>query len=150
MSRSALATSPARRAAAATALTVAVATAGALALGRGGASDGGPLAVAAAPVTSLGLGPSCPPRSSAETVLDIAGFAYCPGTVTVGLGSEVVWTNTDFAPHTVTYDGPEGPVDSGSMAQGQAWSTRFSQPGAYRYYCRFHPGMTGTIVVAPN
>jgi plastocyanin len=50
----------------------------------------------------------------------------------------------------VTYDGPDGPVDSGSMVQGQSWSTRFGQAGTYRYYCRFHPGMTGTIVVASS
>lgn len=135
----------------ATALAVAVASAGVLALGRSDAPGADPLAgPATVPVTSSGLMSSCPPRSQIETIVDIAGFAFCPGTLAVGPGIEVVWTNSDFAPHTVTYDGPDGPVDSGSMAQGQAWSTRFSQPGAYRYYCRFHPGMTGTIVVEPN
>ena len=80
-------------------------------------------------------------------MLDIVGFAYCPETVTVAAGAEVAWTNADLAPHTVTYDGPEGSVDSGSMVQGQTWSARFGRPGTYRYYCRYHPGMTGTIFV---
>ena len=98
-----------------------------------------------------GVAPSCP--STGDTGphnLEIVGFAYCPATRTVAVGAEVVWTNADLAPHTVTYEGPDGPVDSGSMAEGQAWSTRFTHAGTYRYYCRFHAGMEGTIVVAPG
>ena len=72
---------------------------------------------------------------------------YCPATVTVTAGDTVTWTNVDLAAHTVTYEGPGGPVDSGSMAQGRSWSTRFDVAGTYPYYCRFHPGMAGSIVV---
>lgn len=138
-----------RRGALSGAVAITLASAGALALQGGRASDVSPLAGAAsAPVTAVDLKSSCPARTTAEPVgLDIAGFAYCPANVTVAAGAEVVWTNSDLAPHTVTYDGPEGLVDSGTLAQGQTWSTRFGQPGTYRYYCRFHPGMTGTIFV---
>ena len=136
-----------RHGAAAAALAIVLVSAGAVVLRDGRASDQIPLA-GAAPVRPVELTSSCPIRTTAEpVVLDIAGFAYCPATVTVAAGTEVAWTNADLAPHTVTYDGPRGPVDSGSMVQGQTWSTRFVQPGAYRYYCRFHPGMTGTILV---
>lgn len=136
----------------ATAVTLVMAAAGALVACGGGTADRSPLAGAtAAPVTPVGLTSPCPARTPAEPpILDIAGFAYCPATRTVPVGAEVVWTNSDLAPHTVTYEAPGGPVDSGSMAQGQAWSTRFVQPGAYQYYCRFHPGMTGTIIVEPT
>lgn len=138
-----------RRGALAAALAVAPAAAGALVLRGGGPSDGDPLAGAAtSAVTPVDLKSSCPLTTTAEPVaVNIAGFAYCPANVTVAAGVEVVWTNADLAPHTVTYDGPEGLVDSGTMVQGQTWSTRFDQPGTYRYYCRFHPGMTGTIFV---
>lgn len=105
--------------------------------------------VAAAPVTSVALSSSCPREDTAGPRLDIAGFGFCPATRTVAIGTEVTWTNADLAAHTVTYDGPDGPVDSGSMAQGQSWSTRFVHAGTYQYYCRFHPGMAGTIVVGP-
>jgi len=126
-------------------MALAVATAGALVLRTGRT----PVArVAAAPVTSLAPASSCPSTVDADPQrLDIARFAYCPATHTVVVGTELTWANADLAPHTVTYDGPGGPVDSGSMAQGQSWSTRFGSAGTYRYYCRFHPGMTGTIVV---
>ena len=138
-----------RRGAVAAALAVALASAGALVLRGGGPSNGDHLAGAAtAPVMPVDPKSSCPATTAAEpVVLDIAGFAYCPGNVTVAAGVEVVWRNADLAPHTVTYDGPEGPVDSGSMVQGQSWSARFDEPGTYRYYCRFHPGMTGTVLV---
>lgn len=100
---------------------------------------------AAAPVT---LTSSCPTNDISDaSVVHIAGFAYCPSTQTVTAGVEVVWTNIDLAPHTVTYDGPDGRLDSGSMGQGQRWATRFDVPGTYQYHCRFHPGMTGSIVV---
>lgn len=136
------------RGALAAALAVGVGSAGALAMRSGRGSDGRlRVAVVPAPVTSVALASACPTRNTGSLGLDIAGFAYCPGDLTVAAGAGVGWTNADLAPHTVTYDGTDGPVDSGSMAQGQSWSTRLSQAGTYRYYCRFHPGMSGTIVV---
>lgn len=138
-----------RRGIVAGASVLTVAAAGAFALRSGPRPDATLLAGGAAPVTRPALTSSCPEAGTAEPRrVDIAGFAYCPATPTVPVGTEVVWTNADLAPHTVTYDGPEGPVDSGSMVQGQSWSTRFGHAGTYRYYCRFHPGMEGTIVVA--
>ena len=125
-----------------------LALAGALAACGGRASDGGP--PAGAGTGPVKLTSSCPTDISTEphVVVDIAGFAYCPPNLTVAAGVEVAWRNADLAPHTVTHDGPGGQVESGSMAQGQTWATRFGVPGTYQYYCRFHPGMTGTIVVS--
>ena len=138
-----------QRGACAVTLAIVLVSAGAFVQRGGRASHQSRRAGAAtATVGPMDLRPSCPARSSAEpVVLDIVGFAYCPASVTVVAGTEVAWTNADLAPHTVTYDGPEGSVDSGSMVQGQTWSARLGRPGTYRYYCRFHPGMTGTIFV---
>jgi len=104
--------------------------------------SGTPVAhVAATPVTPPTLASNCPAAGPADPHrLDIAGSAYCPATRAVAAGTELSWSNADLAPHTVTYDGPDGPVDSGSMAQGRSWSTRFDHAGTYAYYCRFHPG----------
>jgi plastocyanin len=133
-----------RLATAAAPLVVVIALVGAFAL-RGEPSAGVD-PPAGAPAVSLK--PSCPTTTVAEPyALDIAGFAYCPAKLTVPAGAEIGWTNLDLAPHTVTYDGAGVRADSGSMAQGQRWTTRFDVPGTYEYYCRFHPGMTGSIVV---
>ena len=44
--------------------------------------------------------------------------------------------------------GDGGAWDSGNLAPGGAFERRFDSPGTYAYLCRYHPGMTGTIVVA--
>jgi plastocyanin len=135
------------------AATAAAVLAGGVALGAtfldGGARDASPAAGGASDrFAPVNLTSSCPTKAVADpAVIDIALFAYCPAHLSVAVGVEVVWANSDLAPHTVTYDGPDGPVDSGSMGQGQRWATRFTAPGTYQYYCRFHPGMAGTIVV---
>lgn len=137
-----------RRATRAAAVAVVLALGGAcVACGGRGSDISPPAGAATGPVN---LTSSCPTDVITEphVVVDISGFAYCPPTLTVAAGVDLAWRNADLAPHTVTYDGPGGQQDSGSMAQGQVWATRFGVPGTYQYYCRFHPGMTGTIVVS--
>lgn len=88
---------------------------------------------------------TCP--TAAPTSVAMAGFAFCPGVLTVAAGTEVVWSNTDLSPHTVTLTDADDPFDSGPLAQGESWSHRFDRPGVYSYDCRLHPGMSGTVVV---
>lgn len=99
-----------------------------------------------APATSTVAASACSGLDGATRV-DIAGFAFCPALVTVGVGTEVVWANTDLSPHTVTFDGLGDRSDSGLLSQGQTWSRSFDHAGTYQYSCRLHPGMAGTIVV---
>jgi plastocyanin len=105
---------------------------------------------AAVPVKVAAVAPTCPDRSAAAATVrvDIATFAFCPAVLTVSVGTDVEWVNADLSPHTVTDEAADTRFDSGPLAQGQSWSTRFAEPGIYRYVCRFHPGMAGTIVVA--
>jgi plastocyanin len=100
-------------------------------------------AAAVTPVTAAVVASTC--GDTGPDRIDIAGFAFCPVARTVAAGAEIVWVNDDLSPHTVTFDDA---VDSGTLAPGQSWSTRFDRPGVYAYYCRFHPGMAGTVVVA--
>ena len=53
--------------------------------------------------------------------------------------------NSGAHPHTVTDRG--GKFDSGDIAPGGTYSVTFQTPGTYRYYCKHHQGMEGTIVV---
>ena len=80
-----------------------------------------------------------------ESAVSISGFAFQPPTLAVAPGTTVTWTNEDGAPHTVTSD--DGTFDSGELGSGGTFSTSFAEAGTFAYSCRFHPGMTGTIVV---
>ncbi len=91
---------------------------------------------------------------SGRTVeVDIANFAFEPVQLTITAGTEVVFTNSDAAPHTVTAGTDAEPMpaafDSGLLETGDEFRFVFEQPGVYRYFCERHPPMTGTIVVEP-
>jgi amicyanin len=79
--------------------------------------------------------------------VDIAGFAFNPGTVNVKVGDTVTWTNKDGAPHTVTVSAGAELFDSGSIGKGQSYSHTFTKTGTYQYKCSIHPGMTGIVSV---
>lgn len=49
-------------------------------------------------------------------------------------------------PHTVT--AADSSWDSGNLGPGGRFERRFDSAGTYAYLCRYHPGMTGAIVVA--
>jgi plastocyanin len=75
----------------------------------------------------------------------IAGFAFDPGAVTVSRGATVTWTNRDGATHTVTQNGAL--LDSPDLATGDTYEVTLEEPGAYEYFCKFHPAMRATITV---
>ena len=77
--------------------------------------------------------------------LTIENYAFKTPTVTVAAGTDVVWKNLDDDPHTVT--ATDGSFDSKGLAQGDTFTHRFAKAGTYRYYCKVHPMMRGTIVV---
>ena len=88
---------------------------------------------------------SAPGVRAADHAVQIQGFAFGPGTLTVAVGDTVTWTNADSAPHTVSAE--SGAFDSGNLDEGQAFSFTFDTPGTYTYRCDYHSEMTGTIVV---
>jgi plastocyanin len=71
---------------------------------------------------------------------------YEPRQITVKVGDTVEWTNEDVA-HTATandrsWDVNVLPQRSGRMVMKTA--------GTISYFCRYHPNMTGEIIVEPN
>lgn len=90
----------------------------------------------------------CPPElgDPAAGDLVVQNFLFCPVRVSVAPGAELRWSNRDAAPHTVSADGDE--FDTGNFGRGEVRSVRFDRPGTYHYFCRLHPFMRGTVVVA--
>ncbi len=74
----------------------------------------------------------------------IEQFKFSPPSLTVPVGTTVTWQNKDSAPHTVTSSQGFG---SDKLEQGGTFSHTFSTAGTYNYACKFHPRMTGTVVV---
>jgi plastocyanin len=77
----------------------------------------------------------------------IAGSAYHPQVLVVGLGSTVTWANDDDQAHTASDLLTQG-WDSGNIPSGEARSVTFGAPGVWVYMCAYHSNMVGVLVVA--
>ncbi|WP_345044945.1 cupredoxin domain-containing protein [Streptomyces sannanensis] len=126
-------------------LVAATAALGFSALGVWGTT--GSAAVAADQASVSESVPRVPAKQAGDVT--IADNAFSPAVLEVTVGTVVTWTNQDSEPHTVTSQG-EGPMNSGELGRGQAYSQTFTEPGTYTYHCTLHPGMHGEIVVRPR
>jgi len=75
----------------------------------------------------------------------IRNFAFDPAVLTVGHGDTVVWSNTDFVPHSST--ARNSAWDSKEIAANATWRYVPRMVGRYEYYCALHPTMKGAIIV---
>jgi plastocyanin len=73
-------------------------------------------------------------------------YTYVPGNVTVKAGSVVTFYNDDVIEHSIV-DDVAGGGDSGNIRAGSSFSILFTEPGEFRYHCRIHPAMRGTVTV---
>ena len=81
---------------------------------------------------------------SATTVTS-SNFAFTPATLTVKVGTTVVWTNKDSTTHTVTAD--DNSFTSGNLATNASYSYTFSKAGTVAYHCAIHPTMKASVIV---
>jgi plastocyanin len=88
------------------------------------------------------------------SLLDQAPF-YQPGpTLKISVGDTITWKNPvrqDGAMHTVTeigcFEWKVCAFDSGFIKPGESFSYTFRESGTYRYRCRLHVFMEGSIIV---
>jgi plastocyanin len=78
----------------------------------------------------------------------IRNFVFGPNAITVSPGTTVTWTNQDNEPHSVVM--VDQSFRSTPMDTGDHFSHTFATPGQYRYFCGFHPQMTGLVIVRPR
>lgn len=81
------------------------------------------------------------PETRAVTIRELQ---YRPSDLVVAVGDTVVWRNQDIVAHTVTIEGRE---DADEVAAGREWRFTASATGTFEYYCRYHPTMTGRLLV---
>ncbi len=78
------------------------------------------------------------------------GMAFTPADITIAVGTSLTWTNKDNFAHTVTSGipgSPSGLFDSGNVGANGQFSFKFTTAGTYKYFCKIHIMMTGTITV---
>ena len=105
------------------------------------------LSLAVALVAAAATGSAAASSSSPGPIVRIQDIAYHPARLVVHRGQSVTWRFLDPATqHTVTSRGTRRFHSSGFRSTG-SYTVRFTTPGTYRYYCRVHQFMHGTVVV---
>ena len=77
---------------------------------------------------------------------------FIPATVTIGIGGQVTFSNTDSVSHTASagtaQDGLSDPGwDSSLILPGSTYTTPELPAGEYPYWCMIHPWMIGLVIV---
>lgn len=102
------------------------------------AGAGGGLTVYAAPAHV--------PQKTVKATEVSGKYVFAKSKITVKVGTKVWWTNTSDAPHTVTSKGGGWSYDK-QLATAQKLGFVFKKAGTFHYFCKYHSGMVGTIVV---
>ena len=96
------------------------------------------LVMVAAPL----IGGAAPAPKANTVVVDKMKFGAVPAGARVG--DTIVWVNKDMFRHTATARDGSFNVD---LPVGKSAKTVLKKSGSIAFYCIFHPGMTGTLVV---
>jgi plastocyanin len=88
--------------------------------------------------------PGMQPRQASVTV-NAKDDTFDPANVTIQPGQTVRFMNNGKHVHTVTSN--DNKFDSGDIPPGRAFDVTFMSPGTYKYHCKHHKGMEGTITV---
>ena len=78
-------------------------------------------------------------------IVNIGNYTYIPASLTIKVGTIVVWKNKDNVAHTITSD--NGKTFNHIIPVGGTYRFKFTRVGKFPYHCNFHPFMKATIVV---
>jgi plastocyanin len=99
-------------------------------------------ALAAVPVCGLAAKPN--PRPPAIYTVTIADMKFGRAPPAIRVGDAIEWVNNDIFLHSAT--AKDKSFDVELKPKTHMW-TVFHRVGTYAFACRYHPGMTGTLVV---
>lgn len=97
---------------------------------------------AAAILLAFAAGSSAAAPHTYTIVIDKLKFGPAPKELRAG--DMVVWINNDMFRHSATARDNSFNVD---LPAGKTAKIVLKRPGAIRFYCKYHPGMTGTFLV---
>ena len=108
-------------------------------IGRGPSSLG--YALAGATLLAFSVAPA-----RAETIrVEISKLVFTPAQISAHVGDTIEWVNDDIVAHTATAKSKEFDV---IVAAKKTTPQVLNKPGAFDFFCRFHPNMTGHMDVA--
>ena len=85
--------------------------------------------------------------SAGETIrITVDKLKFDPAEISARVGDTVEWASSDFVAHTATAKNKDWDVAIPAKGMGRV---TLEHAGEVDYFCRFHPNMTGRIVVAP-
>jgi plastocyanin len=96
-------------------------------------------------VAALLLGMSVSARA-ATIQISMENMAIAPAETSAKIGDTIEWINKDIFVHTATARNGDWDV---TMPPKKTITFVLKKAGAIDYYCRFHPNMKATLIVAP-
>ncbi len=84
---------------------------------------------------------------AATIEITIDNLVFSPAKATAKVGDTIVWVNKDIFAHTATARNGDWDV---AQPPKKTVPLVLKKAGSIDYYCRHHPNMKGTIVVAPQ
>lgn len=88
--------------------------------------------------------PVAPPTDFTTAILEDGSYQHAR--LEVGPQTTIIWWNVDDLTHSVVSD-TGAFAGSGPIPPGGDFARTFITPGEYTYHCRYHPDMSGTIIV---
>jgi LPXTG-motif cell wall-anchored protein len=85
------------------------------------------------------------PRAAETKTVNIKDFEFAPKELTINVGDTVMWENDGPSTHSAT--STDGVFDSDAIKAGEDFSFTFTKAGTFKYACKFHDIMQGTITV---
>lgn len=83
-------------------------------------------------------------------MVTIENSQFNPSTVTVNVGTMVMWANREGTSHRIVSDtGSPQAFSSDTLLDGAYFRFTFTRPGIYPYHCSIHPSVNGTVIVLP-
>jgi plastocyanin len=89
--------------------------------------------------------------ASGTQTVKLSGFKFDPATLTIAVGTKVIFQNQDGVTHTVT-NGKDGQPESSplfdqSVPDGSSFEFTFTKAGTFNVTCKIHHSMNMTITV---
>jgi plastocyanin len=88
-----------------------------------------------------------PVSAGAATVqITMENLVISPAQASAKVGDNIEWINKDIFAHTATVRNGDWDV---TMPPKKTVTSALKKAGTVEYYCRFHPNMKATLVIAP-